>query len=104
MKKQLMICMISFLTLGAMAVVPSTEDPNKYCAVNKDGVRSILYQGHVITEEVTLTNGTKIKPDGTITRVNGAIQILNDGECMDKDGVVSKEPVNTENNYEPHHK
>jgi hypothetical protein len=67
------------------------EYPEKYCAKMKDGKKVVVHQGETITTEVVLKNGTKIKPDGTVTMNDGSSITLKDGECMDKDGAMMKE-------------
>ena len=72
------------------------EHPEKYCAKMQDGKKTVMHQGKAITAEVTLENGTKIKPDGTITKKDGTTLMLEEGECISKDGIVAMETEKTE--------
>jgi hypothetical protein len=71
------------------------EHPEKYCARMKDGKKVVMHRGEVITSEATLKNGTKIKPDGTVTMSDGSTMTLKDGECIDKDGGMMMEKKKT---------
>jgi hypothetical protein len=88
MKKLIVAGMLSVFALGAMATEPKSEHPDKYCVKMKDGQKKVMHNGIAITKEVTLDDGTKIKPDGTITKSDGTTTTLNEGQCMSKDGMV----------------
>jgi hypothetical protein len=92
MKKTIVTAM-SVITLSMMATEPGkgTEHPEKYCAKMKGGKKEIMHNGMAITKEATLANGVKIKPDGTIVKKDGSTEMLNEGECMDKEGMVMNE-------------
>jgi hypothetical protein len=88
MKKLIVAGMLSVFALGAMATEPKSENPDKYCVKMKDGQKKVMHNGIAITKEVTLEDGTKIKPDGTITKTDGTTTSLNEGQCMNKDGMM----------------
>ncbi len=50
-----------------------------------------MHEGSPLTTEVTLSNGTKIEVDGTIIKSDGNKEMLEEGECIDKDGIITKE-------------
>jgi hypothetical protein len=101
MKKMIVAGLVSVMTLTAMATKPSpmggTENPEKYCVKMKNGKKTVMHNGTAITKEETLDNGTKIKPDGTITKSDGTTTTLMEGQCMSKDGMVMKEKGNDKN-------
>jgi hypothetical protein len=80
---------VAFLSMGAFA--NDNEHPEKYCAKMKGGKKVVMHEGSEITSEVTLNNGTRIKPDGTITKSDGSTMTLKEGECMNLEGSVAKE-------------
>ena len=41
--------------------------------------------------DVSLSNGSTLKPDGTILKKDGKTSTLKEGECADKDGKIMKE-------------
>jgi hypothetical protein len=97
--KKIIVTALSVITLSMMATEPSkgTEHPEKYCAKMKNGKKEIMHNGMAITKEATLASGVKIKPDGTITKKDGSTETLNEGECMDKDGMVMNEKEHDKN-------
>lgn len=81
---------VAFFSLGAFAH-DNNEHPDKYCIKMKDGKKVVMHEGTALTSEVTLKNGTKIKPDGTVTKSDGTTSMLKEGECMSMEGSVAKE-------------
>jgi hypothetical protein len=61
-----------------------------YCVELKDGIPVVMSDGKPVLNEVTLTNGTKIKTDGTVTKKDGTQYILKEGECVNDSVEVSK--------------
>jgi len=58
----------------------------KYCAETKNGKTVIMHEGKQMTSDVTLSNGTMIKTDGTIIHKNGTRTMLKSGDCVDNNG------------------
>src|SRR4051812_47113764 len=88
----LMALSIFSLNVIAMDGEPSKkEHPDKYCAKMKDGKLAVMHENMEMTSEVTLSNGTKVHPDGTITKKDGSKTMLKEGQCVDMDGKVMKE-------------
>jgi len=89
--KKLAILFALFISLKA---VPENHDINpfqnedKYCAKLKDGKITVVHEGSPIAADVMLSNGTKIKSDGTIINKDGTSFILKEGECVDKSGAL----------------
>lgn len=91
MNKTIIIA-IAAVCFSISALANGTEEhPNKYCAKMKDGKKVIMHEGSTITSEVTLKDGTKIKPDGTITKTDGSKMTLKEGQCISMEGDIAKE-------------
>jgi hypothetical protein len=98
MKKILLILATAALSLGSFAGNPDENkgrknDPDKYCAELRDGVIKVMHNNEELTADVTLSNGTKIHPDGTITREGGYNRMLKEGECVNMDGQIENSGV-----------
>jgi ribosomal protein S4E len=65
---------------------------HRYCAKLKDGVLVMMEDDHEMTMDVTLANGTQVKTDGSVTRTDGTVVILEEGECVDETGNISPAP------------
>jgi hypothetical protein len=61
-----------------------------YCVELKDGVPVLTSEGKPVLNEITFTNGTKLKTDGTVTRKDGTQYKLKEGECVNDSVEVSK--------------
>jgi hypothetical protein len=90
MKAMITLIVAVALSLGAYAHEGDKWD-EKYCVRMKDGKKTIIHQGITITKEVTLDNGIRIQPDGTIIRKDGSKTMLSEGECIDKSGNIAAE-------------
>jgi hypothetical protein len=86
---------ITLIVAGAVAMgtmkVNSEGHGDKYCAKIRDGKKVVMHEGTQITADVTLDNGTVIRTDGTVVLQNGTRRTLQEGECIDKGGVISGE-------------
>ncbi len=94
MKTVIMLIACSMLMLSAKIEDGnhrSKDHPNKYCAQMKDGQLVVMHEGAALMADVTLSNGSTIKPDGTILKKDGTTMTMKEGECADKDGKVMKE-------------
>lgn len=60
----------------------------RYCAKLKDGLLVMMEGDKELTREVVLANGTRIRPDASITKPDGSVIILEDGECVDESGNI----------------
>jgi hypothetical protein len=65
---------------------------HRYCAKLKDGILVMMEDDHEMTVDVTLPNGTQVKTDGSVTRPEGTVVILEEGECVDEGGNISPAP------------
>jgi hypothetical protein len=89
--------LISIITAGFLSLSIITgrddpkSDPDKYCAKVKDGKITVVHEENPITGTITLTNGTQIMTDGTLVTREGIKSELKEGECIDKDGKITKE-------------
>jgi hypothetical protein len=90
MKTTIALIIFSVFSLNGIENDPK-EHPEKYCAKLKDGIKKVIHENAPITSEVILNNGTKIQPDGTIIKKDGSRTILQEGECITKEGVIAKE-------------
>src|SRR5438552_2131344 len=97
MKTIVVLIAMSIFSASAIAQFSSASAnswKNKYCATMKDGKLTVMNEGKAMTADVTLANGVKIKTDGTVTKANGTMVTLKDGECVDNAGnVVAKEKM-----------
>jgi hypothetical protein len=94
MKTMITLIVAVALSLNALAHEGDKWD-EKYCLRIKNGKKTIVHRGIIITKEVTLDNGSRIQPDGTIIRKDGSQTMLSEGECIDKSGDITAE--NTKN-------
>jgi len=90
MKTILSLILFPLLSFNLIAGNPENH-PDKYCAKIKDGKKTIVHGGSPITSEVTLANGTRIQVDGTIVKTDGNKTVLQEGECISKDGTIAME-------------
>lgn len=67
----------------------------KYCARLKDkyGAVQMMSAGKNINTDITLDNGTIIKANGNIIRMDGKQVMLVCGECVDETGNLSKSTI-----------
>jgi hypothetical protein len=84
----------TIITLLAISIFSSNsstaqQDDDKYCAKMKDGMTVVMHEGNQLTTEVKLTNGTKILSDATVIKSDSTKITLQEGECINKDGVMS---------------
>ena len=65
------------------------QDKNeKYCAILKDGIMTLMKDGVISTVGVTLMDGSKVSIDGNVLRSDGINITLKDGECINIDGDI----------------
>lgn len=86
MKTFLLVLVVSLFALQGVFNTPQSDD-GRYCAKLRDGKLIIMYEGTVVTGDVTLENGTQIKTDGSVVKPDGETIVLKDGECIDKKGI-----------------
>jgi hypothetical protein len=86
MKKIAMLIAASILSFNIIAGNDNPERGDKYCAKMKAGKIVMMHSGIELTKSVTLTNGTTIKPDGTIMKKDGTTWMLKNEECVNTDG------------------
>ena len=99
-------CALSLLlTVGCFAAQAQTKVPprkpvrpaprmvsknaaTKDGAVIREGKLMLTQQGHTnpVLEEVSLANGTKIRPDGTVTRTDGTTVTMKEGDYLSLSG------------------
>lgn len=68
-----------------------TQTDERYCAKLKDG-RVVMVSGQrEIFNDITLSNGTKIKTEGPVVeKKDGTTKTLKEGECVDAQGNLVK--------------
>ncbi len=97
MKKVIMFLLVAgTCTTAAVAqdtTTPSTPKMEKKlqmpdCVMMKDGKLSLMKSGVVsqLNKDLTLTNGTVIKVDGTVKSTDGSTIKLKEGEAIGLDG------------------
>jgi len=69
-----------------------TEHMKKDCIMMKDGKMMVTKDGKqmMMTENMALSNGTMVMPDGSYTTKDGTKMMLKEGEMMGMDGKVWK--------------
>jgi ribosomal protein L14 len=65
-----------------------SKQPYQYCAKMKDGILVMMHEEKEMITDVTLANGTKIRTDASVTRPDGVVIHLEDGQCVDEAGNV----------------
>lgn len=83
MKKMILAAAVMMISMGAFA---GDDHGDKYCGKLKDGKVVVMYEGHVLTSDAVLADGTIVKPDASVVMKDGSKMMLNDGECINKDG------------------
>lgn len=86
MKRIFFLIVVSVLAFYVIAHNTENILVDKYCAKLKDGITIVMADGIKLTSDVTLENGTTIRTDGTILKTDGTKIVLQDEECVDKDG------------------
>lgn len=94
MKKTIFLIALALFTAYLFISTEILKDPYQYCAQIKDGILVVMYEGNRIISEVTLDNGTKIRPDGIIIRIDGTRIMLKQGDCIDMEGKITEENPN----------
>lgn len=87
----LLICCGFSSGIYAQDTIPRTKESvdSEYCASYRKGRTVMLLNGKPLTTEVTLSNGTKVTMNGNIIRKDGSNKLLKNGECIDKNDVIS---------------
>ena len=94
MKKLIVLITASLLTGNLMAQTYQNDSKMqeqgtshvKYCAHLMDGKVMIMQDKKDVASDVTLTNGTTIQMDGTVTKKDGTKMYLKNGDCVDNNG------------------
>ncbi|HLP52193.1 MAG TPA: DUF6799 domain-containing protein [Chitinophagales bacterium] len=60
--------------------------PHHYCVVLKGSTPEVNYRGKIVKEELTLPNGNKITPTGTVIKKDGTIHVIKPGSCVNSSG------------------
>src|ERR1051325_6053645 len=96
MKKLIVIIAACIFTSGVFAQDYKAENKmqndkqsnSSYCALLKDGKMTLMKEGKQVNNEVTLSNGFKIRTDATLVKTDRTETVLKNGECVDKDGNI----------------
>ncbi len=67
---------------------------NQYCAQLQDGKVIVISDGIKLISDVTLDNGVKISADGAIIKIDGTKIVLQNGDCVDKEGKMTESKFN----------
>lgn len=97
MKKHIAFMISCFLSMNVIAQDIKQEskkqDPvekiEKYCAMLKDGRMVLMQDNMPVSAEVSLNDGSKVTTTGIVIRKNGTVVVLNDGDCIDKEGNIN---------------
>ena len=76
----------ALISLNAAAHNPG-KDPDNYCVKSKNGKMVVMHNGAELTETIKLSDGTRVKPNGTIVFTNGKRVKLEKGECVDENNL-----------------
>lgn len=87
MKTLIISCITSIILYFAPAYTIKVYDTtDKYCAKLKDGKIVVMHKGMQVQSDVTLTDGSLIKADGSLITKDGIKRFMRDGECVTSDG------------------
>jgi hypothetical protein len=65
----------------------NTPYPNGgYCVFLKKGKVEVISNGKALKADVELKNGNKITASGTVIRLDGTIQMIKPGNCVNSEG------------------
>jgi hypothetical protein len=81
--KKIIVTIAAALMAFSVAANNAGGDPNSYCVEERDGKKTVIYNGSELTKKIKLENGTKLKPNGTIVLAGGKRVRLTEGECVD---------------------
>ena len=84
MKKTILA--FAIMTFSLSSIAGNGDKGDQYCAENRNGKIVVVYKGNIITTDVTLIDGTIIKTNGVVMMKDGSKMVLNDGQCINKDG------------------
>ena len=101
MKTLFFIVAAGILSLNAINDLPN-KLANSYCAEMRDGILQIVHDGVAISSDITLSNGTTIKTDGTVVSKDGSKVMLSEGDCVDNDGMLMKDNPKDKTIKEPY--
>lgn len=89
-KLALLLALILSTFFAAIDTTTAQSHPPTIYIMMKDGKLTEVINGKkdAVTQDVTLTNGTTIHPDGSIDDRDGNKKKLNEGEYMTMDGKV----------------
>jgi hypothetical protein len=86
----LLFACVSFAYSQDDMKIKGQKTDSTYCLVLKDGLPALTSNdGKEIYNDVLLTNGTKITPNGNVTKKDGTQMVLKEGECVSSSGEIS---------------
>lgn len=62
----------------------------KYCLVLKEGKPTVILDGRILTDDVKLTDGSKLTVTGGVVKRDGSRLVLKNGDCIDKHGSLNE--------------
>lgn len=85
----LILALAAAIGLAATESASAQTGPRVYIQM-KDGKLSEMVNGKIqpVTQDITLTNGTTIHPDGSINDRDGHLRKLEEGQYMTMDGRI----------------
>ena len=102
MKTIFFIIAAGILSLNAIDDLPNKFEQNNYCAEMRDGILTIVHDGSAINSDITLSNGTTVKVDGSVILKDGSKITLSEGDCVDTDGILMKDTPKDKTIKEPY--
>jgi Domain of unknown function (DUF6799) len=87
MTTQRIVAVLALLLVGALAPLVSAADMDG--VMMKDGKMMMMKGGKAsgpMDKEMTMSNGTKVKPDGSMTMKDGKTMMMKNGQMMTTDG------------------
>lgn len=82
-----------FANFDTIARYIGDSEDHTFCAKMVDGKLIVLFDGNILTSEITLDNGTRVKTDGTVVSKDGGRLVLKEGECIEQNGKVVEDPA-----------
>ena len=88
MKKQILIA--AMLMAGGVAMAQNAMSNDG--VMMKDGKMMVLKDGKTMpmTKEMTMSDGTKVMPDGSVMKKDGTKMMMKDGDGMNMSGMMKK--------------
>ncbi len=76
------------ISISGVAPVEKAQTSNVYCMGVRDASLIMMDGKSRLMQDVLLDDGSLLKPDGVVVRKNGYRFLMNEHECIFRDGTV----------------